>query len=115
MACLKCGKKTEGEQVFCPACLTVMEAHPVKKDVHIQLPNRKERALPKRTGRKRRALSAEEQLPLLKKRQNRLIALIVLLALLLGAAVGLLIFTLTAPEELKSEWGSNYSIQLPEN
>lgn len=115
MACLKCGKKTEDAQVFCPACLAVMEAHPVKNDVHIQLPNRKERILPRRTGRKRRALSPEEQLPLLKKRQNRLIALIVLLALLLSAAVGLLIYTLTAPEELELEWGINYSTQLPED
>ncbi len=111
MACLKCGKKTKDAQVFCPACLTVMEAHPVKNDVPIQLPNRKERTLPKRTGRKRRVLSPEEQLSLLKKRQLRLIAVIVLLALLLGAAVSLLIVTLTAPEEL--EWGSHYSTQLP--
>lgn len=115
MACLKCGKKTKDEQVFCPACMTVMEAHPVKKDVHLQLPNRKERALPKRTGHKRRALSPEEQLSLLKKRQTRLIAVIVLLALLLSAAVGLLIFTLTAPEDLELEWGINYSTQLPED
>ena len=85
MACLKCGKKTQDEQVFCSACLAVMEAYPVKPTIHIQLPNRKERTFSKRAGRKHRALSPEEQLALLKKRQRRLLSLVALLLFLLGA------------------------------
>ena len=111
MACLKCGKKTKDTQVFCPACLGVMEAYPVKSDLHIQLPNRKERTLPKRNSRKRRTLTRDEQLAILKKRQSWLIAALVLLALLLGTAAGLLFYSLAAPDA--SEWGKHYATQLP--
>ena len=111
MACLKCGKKTKDAHVFCPACLTAMEAYPVKPDLHVQLPNRKERELPKRSNRRRRVLSPEEQLFFLKKRQRRLIAAIVLLVILLGAALGLLICYQTAPEALP--WSKNQTTVLP--
>lgn len=111
MACLKCGKKTADEQVFCPACLAVMEAYPVKPILHIQLPNRKERPLPKRSGRKRLALTMEEQLSLLKKRQSRLIAIIVLLVLLLGAIVYQHFFLEAVLEE--SGRDHQFSTQLP--
>ena len=111
MACLKCGKKTRDEQVFCPDCLGVMEAYPVKPILHIQLPNRKERTLPKRSGRKRRALTPEEQLPLLKRRQNRLIAIIVLLLLILGAIAYQYFFHQPAPED--GDRGDQFSTQLP--
>ncbi len=110
MACLKCGKKTKDERIFCPDCLSVMEAYPVKSDMHLQLPNRKERELSRRT-RKRRPLSEEEQLTSLKKRQKRLIAAIALLLILLSAAVGLLIYNAIAPEDL--EWGMRYSTLYP--
>ena len=52
MHCLKCGKQTKSEHVFCPGCLTVMEAYPVKPDVHIQLPKDANRESPKKSGRK---------------------------------------------------------------
>lgn len=110
MACLKCGKKTKDEQVFCPACLGVMEAYPVKGDAPIQLPNRKEREFSKRT-RKRRPLSEEEQLAVLKKRQKRLIAAVALLLLLLSGAVGLLIYDLITPDA--PQWGIHYTSQTP--
>ena len=110
MACLKCGKKTKDEHVFCPACLTAMEAYPVKQELHVHLPLRKERELPKRT-RKRRILSDDEQLAVLKKRQRRMIAAIVLLVMLLGAAVGLLVCSQTTPEALP--WNKNQTTTLP--
>jgi hypothetical protein len=90
MACLKCGKKTKDEQSFCPRCLEVMEQYPVKKDVHIQLPNRPV-AEAKKAPRKRRPLSAEEQLPILRRKSRRLALAVVALAILLGAAVFLLV------------------------
>jgi len=61
MICLKCGKKTKEDHVFCDKCLTTMEAYPVKPDVHIQLPNRSAAAAAKKAGPKRRQLTAEEQ------------------------------------------------------
>ena len=111
MACLKCGKKTADEQVFCPACLAVMEAYPVKPILHIQLPNHKERPLPKRSGRKRLALTLEEQLALLKKRQSRLLSLVALLLLLLGAIAFQQLFPLLFPNE--TEKAPSFSTQLP--
>lgn len=111
MACLKCGKKTTDEQVFCPACLAVMEAYPVKPTMHISLPNRKDRTLPKRGGRKRRALSPEEQLALLKKRQNRLLSIIALLLLLLGVIAFLQFYPEIAPKE--PEQKNPFSTKLP--
>lgn len=38
--CLKCGKKTEGNSVFCGECLTVMERYPVKPGTVVHLPHR---------------------------------------------------------------------------
>lgn len=90
MACLKCGKKTKDEQSFCPRCLEVMEQYPVKPDVHIQLPNRPV-AEAKKAPRKRRPLSAEEQLPILRRKSRRLALAVVALTILLGAAAFLLV------------------------
>ena len=111
MQCLKCGKTTKDEQVFCSRCLTAMESYPVKPDVHIQLPNRPDRTLVKKAGRKRRPLSAEEQVAYLRSRQRRLVAAIVLLAVLLCAAGVVLVHNAIAPDNL--EWGTNYTFDNP--
>ena len=91
MACLKCGKKTRDDQSFCPRCLEVMEQYPVKKDVHIQLPNRPGAAASKKSTRKRRVLSYEEATALWRKRAKRLAAVAFVLLILLGVAVFLLV------------------------
>ena len=111
MACLKCGKKTTEEQSFCPACLEIMEAYPVKSDVRVQLPNRAEMAAAKKSGRKRRILSAEEQISILQRRARRLAALALALAILLGAAVMLLIRGYADEEKLN--FGFNYTYDNP--
>ena len=111
MACLKCGKNTTDEQSFCARCLEVMEDYPVKPDVHIQLPTRPTVPDTKKSPRKRRSLSAEEKLPILRRRLRKLVALVVTLAILLGAAVFLLLqdyFT-----ESESEFGRNYTFGYP--
>ena len=84
MACLKCGKKTADDQSFCPRCLEVMEAYPVKPDVHIQLPNRPAVTESKKPFRKRRILSYEEATIVWRRRTRWLAALVLLLAFLLG-------------------------------
>ena len=40
MYCMKCGKEVKENQVFCDACLVIMEKYPVKPGTHIQLPHR---------------------------------------------------------------------------
>lgn len=108
MACLKCGKKTKDEQVFCPECLAVMETYPVKRDIHIQLPNRPAATGQKRSGRKRRNLTPEEQVVFLRsklRRQNFMLAFLVLA--LLASLTGLFL-TSDAQEEIK-KYAPSYS------
>lgn len=108
MACIKCGKKTKNEQTFCPRCLEVMENYPVKADVHIQLPNRPNAPVRKAT-RKRRAVPAEELVPVLRRRLRRLALIALSLAILLGAAVFLLVKNHLEGDKLPD--GQNYSTE----
>ena len=114
MVCLKCGKKTEDEQVFCPQCLETMEAYPVKSDVPIQLPGRRSTPAEMQAGRRRRSPSAEETVAILRKRQKRLVAIVVLLlvlVVLMGVFGGRL---LQKPQEgEETEWGKNYTFNTP--
>lgn len=111
MGCLKCGKDTKDEQVFCPRCMAAAEEYPVKPDVHIQLPNRPRQDLPKKTNRKRRAPSVEEQVNHLRARQRRLTAAIVALVLLLCAAGALVIHDAFSPED--ADWLPSYTVHEP--
>lgn len=109
MNCMKCGKKTNDEQVFCPACLTAMDAYPVKPDVRVQLPNREKRAASKKASRKRYTVSAEEQVAQLRKKLRRTVGFCVLLAVLLCAAGALLVQHHLAPTEKDEDLGTNYT------
>ncbi len=111
MRCLKCGKETKNEQVFCAQCLAVMDTYPVKPDVHIQLPNRAAQDLSKKSAKKRRTLSPEEQITILRKRNRRLMAALLAMVLLLGAA-GYLLARATATTE-DTELGKNYTFEIP--
>jgi len=111
MQCLKCGKETKNEQVFCNQCLAVMERYPVKPDVHIPLPKSADRDIPKKSGKKRRVLSPEEQLLILRRRNRRLVAALLAMALLLGAAGYLLVRATVSTED--TELGKNYTFEIP--
>ncbi|MBR2937953.1 MAG: hypothetical protein IKB80_05635 [Oscillospiraceae bacterium] len=111
MQCLKCGKETKNEQVFCPRCLAVMEAYPVKQDVHIQLPNHTQRELSKKSGKKRRAPSPQEQIAALRRRNRRLVAVLLAMALLLAVAGYLLARATVSSED--TELGKNYTFEIP--
>ena len=91
MLCMKCGKKTENEQIFCPHCLGVMDQYPVKPDIHIQLPVRAAAAAQKKQSRKRRNLTADEQLVYLRSKIRKQRAAIMLLVLALLLALGVLL------------------------
>lgn len=111
VGCLKCGKKTKDEQVFCETCLQSMEAYPVKPEVHIQLPNRKTGQQPKKSGKKRRNLSADEQVVFLRSRIRRLKVLAALLALLLVMTGVMLLHTTLDEKDLNI--GKNYTFGNP--
>lgn len=111
MQCLKCGKETKNEQVFCARCLSVMETYPVKPDVHIQLPRRDDREPSKKSAKKRRAFSVEEQISILRRRNRRLAAALLAMTLLLGAAGYLLARATVSTED--TELGKNYTFEIP--
>ena len=58
MNCMKCGKETVGNHVFCQECQEIMRAHPIKPGTPIQILPRPARAVEKRT----RELSDKELL-----------------------------------------------------
>ena len=107
MACIKCGKKTKGDQVFCNDCLASMEAYPVKSDVPIQLPNRSATNTQKKAGKKRRNPSIEDQVVSLRRTVRVLVALIALLVSLLCVA-GYMLFLLNDQPE-SSSVGKDYT------
>ena len=74
MHCLKCGRETENEQVFCDECLEAMKSYPVKPGTAIQLPKRAPQEEPKRKAHHRRALPPEEQVLVLRKAVRWLLA-----------------------------------------
>ena len=111
MQCIKCGKETKNEQVFCAQCLAVMEAYPVKPDVHIQLPKHTDRDPSRKSAKKRRTSSLEEQIAQLRRRNRRLVAALLAMALLLGAAGYLLARATVTTED--TELGKNYTFEIP--
>ena len=66
MNCMKCGRETEGEAVFCQECLVEMEKYPVQPGAVVLLPRRRETPLIKKMP-KRHIPTAEEQNVLLRK------------------------------------------------
>lgn len=66
MHCMKCGRETEHETVFCQNCLLEMEKYPVQPGAVVLLPRRKEPSLLKKMP-KRHIPSAEEQNAKLRK------------------------------------------------
>lgn len=85
MNCMKCGRETAAEQIFCQECLLDMEKYPVKPGTTVQLPKQREASTPRKNS-KRRNLSTEEQLKWLKRRV-RILTVLLFLALVLIAAL----------------------------
>ena len=90
MYCLRCGKETEGEKVFCASCLESMEKYPVKPGQPIVLPTPPAPQSAKR-GRKNRPANTEELLDSLRRQLKITGRLFMFTAILLIAAIVLLI------------------------
>ena len=69
MKCMRCGRDTTEQQVFCDDCLADMARHPVKPDVAVYLPVRKPSEPQRKQNRHhKKELSAEELVPILRSR-----------------------------------------------
>ena len=109
MNCLKCGRETTAEQVFCENCLLEMEKYPVKPGTAVKLPSPREATTFRRTV-KRRTISPEEQVRSLKKRVLHLtVALLACIALVLLLARPALSHLL----EDHYKKGQNYNVITP--
>ena len=107
MQCVKCGRDTTENQVFCDSCLQSMDAYPVDPGTPVHLPHRNLLDAKKQNARKR-IISQEEQILHLRKhlRRSRLFA--VILAVLLCAASAMLLYELLSPDG--QVIGQNYTI-----
>ena len=86
MYCMRCGRELENDQTFCHDCLADMEKCPVPPGTPVHLPNRREQNGLRSAMPRRRKLTPEEQIRVLKKHiRNLIIALVVTVALLLAA------------------------------
>ena len=66
MNCMKCGRETENEAVFCSDCLQIMEKYPVRPGTVVILPRRRESSVLKKIS-KRHVPTPEEQNKILRK------------------------------------------------
>ena len=104
MNCMKCGRETQGEDVFCQDCLIEMQRYPVEPGTVVLLPRRKETSYKKPV--KRNVPSPEELI--LELRRQRTLLMILLAACLLAIA---LMFepTMHYVRDEHYEIGQNYS------
>ena len=105
MECLKCRRETQAGEIFCPECLTVMAASPVKQDTPVILPRRE--TLKRGTAGKKTA-KPEEIIAKLRKKLSRLRIAVAVLSVLLALCVGALGF-FAYREWSRPDLGSNYS------
>ena len=115
MKCLKCGKETQYEQVFCDHCLDSMAAYPVKPGTPIHLPKPAVSTAAQKTSTRKKTPSLEEQVGKLKKTRFWLSITSAVLILALALSIGALIRTGRVIATLKNT-GKNYSVATtPEN
>lgn len=94
MNCIKCGKDTASEQLFCEECQLDMDKHPVKPGTPILLPHRTYTAPPKRS--KKHTLKPEDQI----RKQKSVIFWLVILIMTLIIALTFTITTLLQVMEI---------------
>lgn len=102
MNCIRCGKETEENQVFCKDCLADMERHPVKPGTPILLPNREERGTTKRPSFKISSSKWENQVYRLK----RLVTFLWVLVFVLAAALAVCICSILG---LMPDWFNEFT------
>lgn len=108
MNCMKCGKETQQEQIFCPECLAEMEKYPVKPGIVVQIPVH---PLKKQPHHRRGAANHEEQLKRLSRINRRLIFALVL-TVLIAVFFALLSFDVLEKYSMHKLLGQNYSVAV---
>ena len=87
MNCLRCGRETKDDHIFCDSCLETMKKYPVRPGTAVMLPRRKA-STPLKKARRNLPPSPRDQIKKLKRQRNALWILIVLLMLILILLIG---------------------------
>lgn len=105
MYCLKCGRDTTDDHVFCDSCQKNMAAYPVAPGTAVHLPHH---TPPKKAAPRKRAVPLEEQVQGLRRslRRSRIFATILVIILIMTAT--LILYKLTDIEA--PVIGQNYTI-----
>ena len=106
MNCLKCGRETTDDHVFCDSCRAEMEKYPVRPGTAVMLPRRQEVVVQKKPKR-RAPPSAAVQVRRLKRQRFLLWLLVIVLVLGLSAAAAALYHLSNAPG---TKPGQNYAV-----
>ena len=106
--CMKCGRETKGDAVFCDECLDHMERHPVPANMLVYVPSEKDRASAIKHSTVAPVITAEDQV---KRLTKKIQGLWLLIALLIGILVFLALLSMDALHELNvSKFiGKNYT------
>ena len=107
MHCMKCGREISEDQVFCATCLELMEQNPVRQDVVVQIPLRKEPSVKKHIPRKK-APTPEEQVQIL-RRKNRWLTAIISLLLCISVLLAAMSYYLVRQLDITKLLGQNYT------
>ena len=105
MNCMKCGRETQNDMVFCQNCLLDMEKYPIQPGTVVQLPRRREASVIKKAS-KRHLPTPEEQILFLRK---CIMVMTVLLALCIAAIALMFKPTMHYVRDEHVEIGQNYS------
>ena len=108
MNCMKCGQEVKPGEAFCASCLEHMKRYPVKPGTAVVLPSRKESSSAKKPGSRKRILTSDEQISLLKK-YNRRLAYLLIVAIVIIAMLGVLSGHVVKQLGVQKFLGQNYS------
>lgn len=112
MQCIKCGRETGEQQVFCESCLSAMEKSPVKPGTPVVIQKRPQKLRAAPAVKKEKP---EEQLLKLQRLVKILLWLCVGLVLALALSVGMLAYHFTFTDHSAPAIGQNYSTEAPDD
>ena len=111
MYCLRCGRESQNEQVFCDSCLQIMEQRPVKPGTTVQLPEKAAVYSTRQAPPLRRTLSPGEQVQKLRGTLRWMSAVVLALSIVLILTAAMLVYTLANQPAAPAarNWGRNYT------
>lgn len=108
MYCLRCGRDTKSDRVFCDQCQQNMDLYPVKPGTAIHLPKRNTSVAVKKKTRRKKQLSSEEQITQLKASLKRTRIFVAALLFMLALTITAMLYIATHLED--PNLGKNYTI-----